>query len=70
MPRLHADELSIDLALVRQLVDRAFPTYVDDDLSHLPASGSSNALFRLGDDRLVRLPRQPGRGAARQLVSG
>ena len=64
MPRLHADELSIDLALVRQLVDRAFPTYVDDDLSHLPASGSSNALFRLGDDRLVRLPRQPGGGAS------
>lgn len=64
MPRLHADELSIDRALVRQLVDRAFPEYVDDGLSPLSASGSSNALFRLGDDKLVRLPRQPGSGAS------
>ena len=27
-------------------------------------SGSSNALFRLGNDKLVRLPRQPGGGAS------
>lgn len=63
MSRLHADELSIDLTLVRPLVDRAFPEYVDDSLSQLSDSGSSNALFRLGDDKLVRLPRQPGGGA-------
>ena len=58
--RVHADELPIDLALVRQLVDRAFPEYVEDDLRHMNDSGSSNALFRLGNDKLVRLPRQPG----------
>jgi aminoglycoside phosphotransferase (APT) family kinase protein len=29
-------------------------------LAALPAQGSSNALCRLGDDLLVRLPRQPG----------
>jgi aminoglycoside phosphotransferase (APT) family kinase protein len=62
--RLHADELSIDVALVRQLVDRAFPEYADHALRHLNDSGSSNALFRLGDDKLVRLPRQPGGGAS------
>ena len=64
MPRLHADEFSIDIALVRQLVDRAFPEYVDDDLRPMNDSGSSNALFRLGEDKLVRLPRQPGGGAS------
>ncbi len=64
MSRLHADELSIDLALVRQLVDRAFPEYVDEGLRHMNDSGSSNALFRLGNDKLVRLPRQPGGGAS------
>ena len=64
MSRLHADELPIDIALVRQLVDRAFPEYVDDDLRHMNDSGSSNALFRLGNDKLVRLPRQPGGGAS------
>lgn len=64
MSRLHADELPIDLALVRQLVDRAFPEYVEDALRHMNDSGSSNALFRLGNDKMVRLPRQPGGGAS------
>jgi aminoglycoside phosphotransferase (APT) family kinase protein len=32
-------------------------------LGPLRASGSSNALFRLGDELLVRLPRQPGGSA-------
>ena len=60
---LHADEIPIDLALVRRLVDRAFPAYAALPLRPLHASGSSNALFRLGDDLLVRLPRQPGGSA-------
>ena len=64
MSRLHADELPIDIALVRQLVDRAFPEYADDDLRHVNDSGSSNALFRLGNGKLVRLPRQPGGSAS------
>lgn len=33
-------------------------------LTALPAQGSSNALFRLGDELLVRLPRQPGGSAS------
>ncbi len=64
MLRLHADELPVDVALARRLVDRAFPEYVHDGLRVLPDSGSSNALFRLGNDKLVRLPRQPGGGAS------
>jgi aminoglycoside phosphotransferase (APT) family kinase protein len=63
VPRLHSDELSIDAALVRRLVDRAFPEYTAD-VRHLEDSGSSNALFRLGNDLVVRLPRQPGGGAS------
>ena len=61
---LHEDEISIDEALVRRLVDDQFPQFRDLDLERLGASGSSNALFRLGGDRLVRLPRQPGGGAS------
>lgn len=57
---LHEDELRIDVSLVRALVDRALPEYASLPLSRLSASGSSNALFRLGDELLVRLPRQPG----------
>src|ERR1019366_5922557 len=60
---LHDDEFLIDLSLVRALVDRALPEYASLPLSPLGASGSSNALFRLGDELLIRLPRQPGGSA-------
>ncbi len=57
--RLHRDELSIGAGLLRALVDRQFPAFAAPPLHRLPASGSTNALFRLGDELLVRLPRQP-----------
>jgi aminoglycoside phosphotransferase (APT) family kinase protein len=60
---LHDDELQIDVRLVRRLVDRALPECALLPLRRLAASGSSNALFRLGDELLVRLPRQPGGSA-------
>ena len=60
---LHDDEIPIDLGLVRTLVATQFPRYADLPLRRLGASGSTNALFRLGDHLLVRLPRQPGNGA-------
>ncbi|MBA3233317.1 MAG: phosphotransferase [Propionibacteriales bacterium] len=63
MGGLHDDEIAIDLALVRALVDRALPDCAGLPLHPLSASGSTNALFRLGDELLVRLPRQPGGSA-------
>ena len=60
---LHHDELKIDLPLVRALVDGALPDFAALPLRQLESSGSTNALFRLGDDLLVRLPRQPGGSA-------
>ena len=63
MDTLHDDELPIDVRLVRALVDRAFPAYAQLPLSRLESSGSTNAQFRLGDEHLVRLPRQPGGSA-------
>lgn len=62
--RLHDNELSIDLDLVERLIATQFPQYARMSLQPLGASGSSNLLFRLGDDFLVRLPRQPGGGAS------
>ena len=61
---LHDDELAIDDPLVRALLAASCPSYAELPLRRLDASGSSNALFRLGDDLLVRLPRQPGGTAA------
>lgn len=60
---MHDDELEISNNLVRRLVDRDAPGLRDRPLRRLKASGSTNALFRLGADHLVRLPRRPGGGA-------
>lgn len=60
---LHDDEIPIDTGLVRALIDRAMPRYRDLLVRPLDSSGSSNALFRLGDDLLIRLPRQPDESA-------
>jgi aminoglycoside phosphotransferase (APT) family kinase protein len=62
--RLHADELRIDDKVVHDLLAAQFPRYSKLPIARLDATGSSNALFRLGDDLLVRLPRQPGGGTA------
>ncbi len=58
--QLHRDEIPISEALVRALVDRAFPELATLPLRRLESTGSSNALFRLGQELLVRMPRQPG----------
>jgi len=57
---LHSDEIPIDAELVRLLVGRVMPAYADAPVRRLASSGSTNALFRLGEELLVRLPRQPG----------
>ena len=57
---LHSDEIPIDAELVRLLVSRVMPANADAPVRRLASSGSTNALFRLGEELLVRLPRQPG----------
>lgn len=61
---LHVDEIPIDVSLVRGLIRDARPDWAGLDVGPLSSSGSTNALFRLGSDLLVRLPRQPGGSAA------
>jgi aminoglycoside phosphotransferase (APT) family kinase protein len=60
MTRLHDDEIDVDERLVRRLLATLSPAYADLPLRRFDASGSTNALFRLGEDLLVRVPRQPG----------
>lgn len=55
---MHKDELHIDADLVRRLVARSFPDLADQPLQTTGETGSSNALYRLGDGLAVRLPRQ------------
>jgi aminoglycoside phosphotransferase (APT) family kinase protein len=60
---MHDDEIEISDELVRRLIERDTPELGDRLLRRVRAPGSSNALFRLGADHLVRLPRQPGGGS-------
>lgn len=61
---MHDDELPIDEHLVRSLLGRDLAAYADLPLHALASTGSTNRLFRLGEEWLVRLPRQPNGSAA------
>jgi aminoglycoside phosphotransferase (APT) family kinase protein len=55
---MHADEVAIDEALVRRLVAAQFPDWAGLPLEPVLPRGTDNALYRLGDDMVVRLPRR------------
>lgn len=55
--RMHADELAIDLPLVRRLLAGQFPHWADLPIEPVHSAGTDNAIYRLGDDLAIRLPR-------------
>ncbi len=55
--KMHADELEIDSSLVRRLLLGQFPCWADLPLKRVLSAGTDNALYRLGSDMVVRLPR-------------
>ena len=54
---MHADELEIDEPLVRRLLAAQFPQWAKLPLEPVLPAGTDNAIYRLGDDMAVRLPR-------------
>jgi aminoglycoside phosphotransferase (APT) family kinase protein len=54
---MHADEMETDASLVRRLLAGQFPQWVDLPIAPVPSAGTVNAIYRLGDDMAVRLPR-------------
>src|SRR5262245_28166348 len=56
-PKMHVDEASTDVGLVRRLLRAQVPEWAELPLARVPSSGTDNALYRLGEDRVVRLPR-------------
>jgi aminoglycoside phosphotransferase (APT) family kinase protein len=60
MTRMHDDELELDEALVRRLLVEQFPDWAGLALRRIEPSGTVNAIFRLGDELNVRLPRRQG----------
>ena len=54
---MHIGEAEIGEPLVRRLIATQFPKWSDLPLQPVSSSGTDNALFRLGAEMVVRLPR-------------
>jgi aminoglycoside phosphotransferase (APT) family kinase protein len=54
---MHADEVETDVDLVRRLLSVQFPQWAGLRIEPVPSTGTVNAIYRLGEDMAVRLPR-------------
>jgi aminoglycoside phosphotransferase (APT) family kinase protein len=57
MGQMHADEVAIDEELVRRLLRSQHARWADLPLRRVESAGTEHAMFRLGEDLAVRLPR-------------
>jgi aminoglycoside phosphotransferase (APT) family kinase protein len=55
--KMHPDELEIDEDLVRRLLKAQAPQWAGLPIEPVPSAGTDNALYRLGSDMVIRLPR-------------
>ncbi|MFD7442238.1 aminoglycoside phosphotransferase family protein [Streptomyces sp. NPDC059909] len=58
--KMHADEVDTDVSLVRRLLAGQFPQWAELPVEPVDSAGTVNAVYRLGKDMAVRLPRIPG----------
>ena len=56
-PKMHSGEVDIRARLVERLVAAQFPRYARLAVRPVRSAGTVNAIYRLGDDLCVRLPR-------------
>jgi len=54
---MHKNEFHIDELLVYELITTQFPKWANLRLTSVASAGTDNALYRLGNDILIRLPR-------------
>jgi aminoglycoside phosphotransferase (APT) family kinase protein len=57
--QMHANQLSVPAEIVRVLVDDQFPRWRRLPVRGLAASGTVNAIFRIGERLVARFPLQP-----------
>ena len=58
MGKMHADEVDTDISLVGRLVAAQFPRWADLPIEPVRSAGTDNAIYRLGNDMALRLPRR------------
>src|SRR6185437_12183536 len=56
--KMHADEVHSDAALVRRLLAEQFPDWAGLPVEPVRFFGTDNAIYRLGEELSVRLPRR------------
>jgi len=52
-----SNEVVVDVTLVKRLIAAQFPQWADLSLKPVESAGTDNAIYRLGEDMTVRLPR-------------
>jgi aminoglycoside phosphotransferase (APT) family kinase protein len=55
--KMHLDEFDIDSSLVHRLLTAQFPQWAELPIEPVRSAGTDNAIYRLGTDMAVRLPR-------------
>ena len=55
--KMHDDEVDIDASLVRRLLAGQLPQWAELPIEAVSSAGTDNAIYRLGEDMAVRLPR-------------
>lgn len=70
MTKMHENEHEVDEQLVRDLIQSQCPQWSELPLKSVASSGTDNALFRLGSEYIVRLPRiEWGEGSANKSTN-
>lgn len=57
MTKMHKNELIINESMARALLDAQCSCWASLPLTSIPSTGTGHALFRLGEDYIIRLPR-------------
>ncbi|HLL79547.1 MAG TPA: phosphotransferase, partial [Ktedonobacteraceae bacterium] len=55
--KMHIDEVDIDISLVGRLLAAQFSQWAALPIQSVRSAGTDNALYRIGDDMVARLPR-------------
>lgn len=55
--KMHDNEIETSVTLVKRLLAAQFPHWADLPVEPIPSAGTDNAIYRLGRDMAVRLPR-------------
>jgi Phosphotransferase enzyme family/Domain of unknown function (DUF1707) len=61
---MNPDEIDIGTPVVGRLITEQFPHWAGLPITEVSSAGTDNAIYRLGEEMAVRLPRRPGPVAA------